>query len=82
MTTARRGTNRPAAAEKRTRAAQRTTKPTPPTALPEDFLGTKKIARLLDGAAEHGWTAALSDLEPKTGSRHRHRHAGRRLHQQ
>jgi hypothetical protein len=54
-TTVRKGTNRPAAA-KRTRAAQRTTAAAPAT-LPEDFPGAKKIARLLDGAAEQGWTA-------------------------
>jgi hypothetical protein len=72
-TTVRKGTNRPAAAAKRTRAAQKpnakpAAKPTSAAGLPEDFPGAKKIARLLDGAAEHGWTATLFDLEPKTGA--------------
>jgi hypothetical protein len=40
----------------------------PTTALPEDFPGAKKIARLLDGAREAGWTATLSDLDPRTGT--------------
>jgi hypothetical protein len=65
-TTVRKGTNRPAAA-KRTRAAQRTTAAAPAT-LPEDFPGARKIARLLDGAAEQGWTATLSDLDSKIGA--------------
>ncbi|HEX7938867.1 MAG TPA: hypothetical protein VF483_07715 [Gemmatimonadaceae bacterium] len=68
-TTVRKGTNRPAAAAKRIRAAQKTTrKPVTTATLPEDFPGAKKVARLLDGASEHGWTVALSDLDPKTGA--------------
>jgi hypothetical protein len=68
-TTVAKGTNRPTAAAKRTRAAQKTTAPkATATGVPEDFPGAKKIMRLVDGAAEHGWTAALSDLDPKTGA--------------
>jgi hypothetical protein len=75
-TTVAKGTNRPAAAARRTRAAQKppTTAPkasAPATAtgtLPEDFPGAKKIARLVDGAREAGWTPTLSDLDAKTGA--------------
>ncbi len=68
-TTVRKGTSRPTATAKRTRAAQKATaKPTPATTLPEDFPGARKIRRLLDGAPEHGWTATLSDLDPETGA--------------
>lgn len=84
-TTVAKGANRPAAAAKRERAAQRTpatpatrkTTPAPtrkpagkatPGALPEDFKGAAKIQHLLDGAAEHGWTATLSDADAATGA--------------
>ena len=80
-TTVRKGTNRPAATAKRTRAAQRTPRPTPATTVPEDFPGAKKIMRLVDGAREAGWEPILSDLDPKTGAATRHRHPGRGVDQ-
>lgn len=69
-TTVRKGTGRPTATAKRERAAQRAPKATATATgtLPEDFKGRTKVMRLIDGAAEHGWTATLSEMDPKTGA--------------
>ena len=49
-------------------AAQKTSARKPAATLPEDFPGRAKVMRLVEGGPEHGWTAALSDIDPATGA--------------